>query len=151
MEIAMSCRRRFVVTCAAVLPLIGLGGCQKEGPTIVNVTGVLTYKGQPVTNAYLRFRPENGRPSWGQTDEQGRFKLNYDRDRDGAVVGKHKVWLEIRPSAAEQANVMPGAGLARRPAMSRDLSELFDKYSAEKSTLTVEIKPDSKELALNLD
>ena len=147
----MSTARRALLSWALVLPLVCSAGCQKEGPTIVKVTGVLTYKGQPVTNAYLRFRPEYGRPSWGQTDEEGRFKLNYDRDRDGAVVGKHKVWLEVRPTAAEQANVMPGAGLAKRPAMPRDLSELFDKYSAEKSTLTVEIKPDSKELALNLD
>jgi len=147
----MSSRQRFLVPWAVMLPLVGLTGCQKEGPTIVKVTGVLTYKGQPVTNAYLRFRPENGRPSWGQTDGEGRFKLNYDRDRDGAVVGKHKVWLEVRPTAAEQANVMPGAGLARRPAMSRDLSELFDKYGSEKSTLTVEIKPDGNELLLKLD
>ena len=147
----MSSPRRHPWCWAVVLAVLSLAGCQKEGPTVVNVSGVLTYKGQPVTNAYLRFRPEYGRPSWGQTDEGGRFRLSYDKDRDGAVVGKHKVWLEVRPTAAEQGNVMPGAGLAKRPAMPRDLSELFDKYGAEKSTLTVEIKPDSKELTLNLE
>jgi len=146
----MSSRGNLLAPWAIVVPLMALTGCQKEGPTIVKVTGVLTYKGQPVPNAYVRFFPEYGRPSWGQTDEQGRFKLNYDRDRDGALVGKHKVCLEVRPTAAEQANVMPGAGLAKRPAMPRDLSELFDKYGTEKSTLTVEIKPDGKELQLDL-
>src|SRR5438105_14176879 len=142
----MSSARRFLITCTVVLPAVVLAGCQKEGPTVVKVTGVLTYKGQPVPNAYVRFRPEYGRPSWGETDEQGRFKLHYDKEQDGAVVGKHKVWLEVRPTAADQAAVMPGAGLAKRPAMPKDAAILFEKYSAEKSTRTVEIKPSTKDL-----
>ena len=68
-----------------------LAGCGDSGPKIVPVTGTLKYKGQPVTNATLWFQPETGRPSWGQTDEQGHFTLNYDRGHEGAVPGKHKV------------------------------------------------------------
>ena len=147
---SMPSRRNLFLSVAVPLVLAAAAGCggdQKLAP----VTGTLTYKGKPVTNAYLRFRPEFGRPSWGQTDELGHFKLNYDRDQDGAVVGKHKVWLEPRPTAADAAAVMPGAGLARRPTVAKDFEGLFEKYGAEKTTLTVEITPDTKELPLDLD
>ena len=94
----------------AALPLLALvAGCGGDGPTIVKVTGRLTYKGQPVTNAILQFQPEYGRQSWAQTDAEGRFKINYDRQQDGAVIGKHKVWVEIRPTTpAEQEAAMLG-------------------------------------------
>ncbi|MFO0810727.1 MAG: hypothetical protein U0746_19025 [Gemmataceae bacterium] len=124
-----------------------LAGCN-DGPKVVKVVGTLTYKGQPVTNAILQFRPEKGRQTWAQTDEQGRFKVNYDKTQDGAVLGKHKVWLEFRPqTAAEQDAVMQG----KRPAMSKEMRVLFDKYGAEKSTLTVDITPDTKDLKLDLE
>jgi hypothetical protein len=133
---------------AAALLVVALAGCHDGSPKVVKVTGTLTYKGKPVTNAYLRFRPEFGRPSWGQTDDEGRFKLNYDKQQDGAVVGKHKVWFEARPaSAAEQEAVEMG----KRLSLSKDMAAFFDKYSAEKSTLTVDITPDTKDLRLDLD
>jgi hypothetical protein len=138
----------------AVLLLVApLAGCRDDSPKVVKVTGTLTHKGLPVTNAYIRFRPETGRPSWGQTDDQGRFKLSYDRTQDGAVVGKHKVWIEQRPTTpAEQDAVMPGSSTpVRRTATSRDLTALFDKYGAEKSTYTVDITPDTKDLTIELD
>src|SRR5262245_54863754 len=91
------------------LLLVALAGCGDGAPPVVPVTGTLTYKTKPVPNALLNFRPENGRQSWAETDEQGKFKINYDRHQDGAVVGKHKVWIEYRPrSAAEQDAVMSG-------------------------------------------
>jgi hypothetical protein len=128
--------------------LVALTGCSDSGPKIVKVNGTLTYKGQPVTNAYLTFRPENGRQSWAQTDDEGRFKINYDRQQDGAVVGKHKVWIDPRAvSAADQEAAM----LGRRPRMSKEMAAFFEKYSAEKSTLEVEITKDTKDLKLDLD
>jgi hypothetical protein len=114
----------------------------------VKVTGTLTYKTVPVTNAYIHFRPENGRMSWAQTDEQGRFKVNYDASQDGAIVGKHKVWLEMRPtSTADQEAVM----LGKRVKMSKEMTEMFEKYSPEKSTLEVDITRNTKELNLSLE
>jgi hypothetical protein len=136
---------------AVLLLLTALVGCGSNRPSIVKVTGTLKYKGQPVPNAYLTFRPENGRQSWAQTDGQGRFKVNYDRTQDGAVVGKHRISVEVwqgRPSTpAEQEAVMQG----RRPAVSKDLAAFFQKYSAENSKLEVDITPDTKDLNLDLD
>src|SRR5438552_6400617 len=89
-------RQRCLTWGASVL-LFVVAGCN-DGPKIVKVTGILTYKGQPVANAILQFLPEHGRQSWAQTDDRGQFKINYDQHQDGAVVGKHKVWIQFRPS-----------------------------------------------------
>jgi hypothetical protein len=125
-----------------------LVGCGDSGPKIVPVTGTLTYKGHPVTNATIWFQPETGRPSWGQTDEQGKFKLSYDRTHEGMVVGKHKMWLERRPTTqAEREADMMGRALPT----SRDTAALFQKYSQESSTYTVEVNSSTRELSLNLD
>jgi hypothetical protein len=145
MDIAMRILRYFMY--CWVLPLFCLTGCG-EGSNVVEVTGTLTYKGTPVTNALIHFEPEHGRVSWAQTDDQGRFKINYDAHQDGAVIGKHKVWLEMRAtSAADQEAEM----LGKKPKMSKEMAALFDKYSGEKSKFTVEITRQTKELALNLD
>src|SRR5437870_5117851 len=101
----LSLRKRFLSWGA--LLVVAITGCGDSGPTIVPVTGTLTYKGKPVTNAVVDFMPENGRPSWGATDADGRFKLNYDREHDGVLVGKHKVWVKMRPTTpAETEAVM---------------------------------------------
>jgi hypothetical protein len=133
---------------AAVPLLVALAGCDGGGPRVVRVSGILTYKGDPVTNAYLQFLPEYGRQSWAQTDGQGRFTVRYDAHQDGAVTGRHKVWVEMRPSTvAEREAVMQG----KAPPLSREMKEFFQKYSAENSKLTVEIAPGTRELKLELD
>src|SRR5712675_2209436 len=120
----------------AALVIVFLAGCG-GGPNVVAVTGVLTYKGKPVTNAYVDFVPEKGRPSWGQTDEQGRFKLDYDPQRNGALVGKHKVSVRMRATTqAETEAVMLGKAVP----MDKDLKEFFEKYSMAQSKREVVIE-----------
>src|SRR5260370_25590049 len=110
--------------------LVTLAGCGSNEPKIIEVTGILTYKGTPVTNARVTFIPESGRPSHGETDGEGRFKLNYDKGHDGAIVGKHKVSVKLRPTTlAEQDAVMMG----KKPPMSKEMAELFDRYGPDKS------------------
>src|SRR5437016_243304 len=115
---------------AVPLLLVALAGCGDSGPKVVQVSGTLKYKGQPVTNAYITFLPEFGRQSWAQTDDQGRFKINYDKHQDGAVVGKHKVWVQQRATTtAEREAEMQGKALPT----TRDMAAFFQKYSAENS------------------
>jgi hypothetical protein len=141
--------RKNLLRWAASFLLVVLAGCSGgSGPKVVKVTGSLKYKGQPVTNALIQFEPENGRPSWAQTDEEGRFKVNYDREQDGAVVGKHKVHVKMRPStAADQEAVMMG----KKPVMSKEMTEFFDKYGAGKSTVQITIDKNTSELPLDWD
>jgi len=74
-------------------------------------TGTVTYQGEPVPNLFLNFKPEKGRPSWGVTDDQGRYWLRYSNSRDGAVTGPHTVWVQFRPrSPAEEFRMTSGGG-----------------------------------------
>jgi hypothetical protein len=144
----MSSVRCAFIRCGALLFLGVLTGCGSDGPQILPVTGTLTYKGQAVNNAVLWFQPETGRPSWGQTDEQGQFKLSYDKTRDGAVAGKHKVWIDRRAvTQAERDAQMQGKELAT----TRDMSAFFKKYNQDNSTLTVEVSKANLPLKLDLD
>ena len=81
--------------------LLAVVGCSK-GPNVAKVSGVATHKGQPVPNLRLTFQPDVGRPSWGDTDENGRFTLEYDADNKGALVGKHTVSAAFQASSPEQ-------------------------------------------------
>lgn len=85
-------------------------GCGSSGPALYEVTGKVTYQGDPVPGATITFQPERGRTSVGVTDDAGNYFLRYTKDRNGAIPGKHKVFLsfDTRPSdeAAEKAFVL---------------------------------------------
>ena len=136
---------------AALLLVAAIMGCGDSGPTIVPVTGTLAHKGHPVSNVYIFFMPAdgNGRPSQGPTDADGRFKLNYTNEKDGVMVGKHKVWIgRPRPSTrAEQEAAMMGKKLP----MARDMAAFFDKYSQANSKVEVVIDKNTRELKLDWD
>jgi hypothetical protein len=139
---------RLFLSGAGMFLLVVLAGCQDGGPKVVKVTGTLTYKGKPVPNTHIFFEPEKGRQSWAETDGEGRFKVNYDAHQDGAVVGKHKVWVEMRSATTpDQEGVLPG----KQPRMSKEMATFLDKYSAEKSKLTIDITPDTRDLKLDLN
>jgi hypothetical protein len=128
----------------APLLLVALTGC--GGADVMKVTGTLKYKGQPVPNALVDFTPAKGRPSYGETDGQGHFKLVYDRQHDGAVPGKHTVSVRAKPAtAAEKEAEMMG----KKP--TGNLAAFFDKYSAAKSKKEVTIDKKSMDIDLDLD
>jgi hypothetical protein len=129
-----------------VILLVGLTGCGRSN--IVKVTGTLTYKGKPVPNALLTFEPAHGRQSWAETDEQGRFKIHYDPQQDGAVVGKHKLFIELKPTTdAQREAAMQG----KPPPLPPEMKAFFHKYSPLNSKHTVEITSSTKELKLDLN
>src|SRR4029077_9027873 len=70
-------------------------GCGKSGPAIARVSGTVTHGGHPVSRIEVNFDPENGRPSVGRTDADGNYTLDYDRERKGALIGTHKVWIKF--------------------------------------------------------
>lgn len=76
---------------ALMLPvLLGLlCGCTKEPNP--EVTGKVTFKGQPVPNAVVFFNPESGPASGGATLQDGTFKMLTKRAGDGVLEGKCKV------------------------------------------------------------
>lgn len=111
-------------------------GCAPEGKKVVPVNGTVTRSGKPVPNVTVHFRPDNGRPSWGKTDDSGRYSLNYDPQRNGAEVGPHRVFVELRPSSPDEDYRMK-AGKLKLPA---DKQAITDKYGTfEKTPLRVDV------------
>ncbi len=71
-------------------------GCGASGsgtmPSLVPVTGKVTFKGQPLTTGTVRFEPEDyGRPATGKLQPDGTFALTTLKEGDGVVPGHHRV------------------------------------------------------------
>jgi hypothetical protein len=134
---------------ASALPLLAcvlVAGC--NGSNVVPVSGTLTYKGKPVPNAFVHFVPENGRPSMGETDANGKFTLTYDPETKGAERGKHRVFVQYNAVAdASRPGVIPG----EEPKLSNEWREFFTKYGGDKSTYTVEITKSTGDLKIELE
>lgn len=79
-----------------LLAVITVIGCSATLP-LSEVQGVVLLDGQPVPNAIIEFQPsqrtERSRPSIGETDAAGKFRLRFSKDRWGAVPGTHKVLI----------------------------------------------------------
>jgi hypothetical protein len=95
-------RSRLVTYFGLTVALAGLGGCG-NGPKYVKVSGVIKINGVPYDKAVVSFQPmgskENlnpGRGSSSYTDANGRFDLVCDMEKEGAVVGKHRVRIMTR-------------------------------------------------------
>lgn len=134
---------------AAALLFVSLvgAGCT-DGPKIVSVSGTVTRGGHPVPRMTVNFEPAAGRPSWGVSDENGRFTLEYDAGTQGAVVGTHTVWVAWRPASPKE-ELDAARGRAKKPA---DLDAIQQKYGAlGKSPLRVEVKEPVRDLELKLD
>jgi hypothetical protein len=120
-------------------------GCSSDEPEIVRVTGTVTRGGKPVLGLIVHFQPEGGRPSWGETDKDGHFDLDYDPQHRGARVGKHKVFFELGSGGASE----PGA--ASR-ATSEEQREILKKYGSRETTpLSVEISEEGQVVDLKVD
>lgn len=139
-------RSLFYSLAALILIAAGVGCGKGDGPGIVPVTGTITRNGKPIANLFLNFVPAQGRPSWAITDANGKYTLEYDDTKKGAVVGQHTVWVASPPSGSE------GMGPEDQPKSSPDLPEILTKYGNQKDTpLKVEIKADSRVVNLQLD
>src|SRR5262249_9456960 len=110
------------------------------------VSGTVYLNGKPLANALVQFQPigtrENpnpGRGSFGATDANGKFTLRYDGEKDGAVVGNHRVAIttminkqkvEIDPDKGSPDGVDP----AQKPGPEKIPARYNDK-----TTLTFEV------------
>jgi hypothetical protein len=136
-----------------VLALFGLSllalGCGSKGPQVVKVTGTVTRGGQPVELLVVNFWPHKGRPSWGVTDKEGHYTLNYERNRDGAVVGPHKVWVEVRPTSPKMESELRSGKLKLHP----EMKAILEKYGKETTPLkNIEVKDEDPQIInLKLD
>ncbi len=83
--------RPTVATLAIATLLVATSGCADGGPKLVPVSGRVTIDGKPLPYGYIRFIPEQGRASDAQLESDGTFTLRYSGEREGAVLGNHRV------------------------------------------------------------
>jgi hypothetical protein len=134
----------------ALLTAAFLSGCSGAKPAIKlhQVSGTLKREGNPVPNLLVHFVPDKGNPSLGIAGPDGRFILNYQKDRPGALPGVHKVWVEYRPRTPQEDIEMREGKLQ----LEDDQKDVLEKYgSAETTTLKITIDGDTKDLVVPLD
>lgn len=129
---------------AAAVVLAGCGSQRELG----EVEGIVRAGGQPLAGVLITFVPEtapgNAAPrSLSQTDAKGRYVLRTESQREGAVVGKHRVVVE--DLAILLAPRSPDGTVVKRPPV-----RVSARYTDPLRTpLLVEVKPGSQ--AINLD
>lgn len=78
--------------------VIGCGpGVNPDAPETAPVQGTVMYQGKPLAEGVVRFNPQGteGNPGSGMIQPDGTFQLSTYSRHDGAVLGKHKVTIEI--------------------------------------------------------
>ena len=84
-----------VLTATAGATLLAGCGANGDRPELGEVTGTITFNGEPLANAQIAFRPTSGgRYSSGATDENGQYRLLYilmPEEVWGAKLGEHMV------------------------------------------------------------
>jgi len=85
---------------------LSITGCS-SGSGLVLVEGTVTLDGEPLPQAEVVFRPDNGRPSVGLTDAEGKYKLKYTAERMGAVIGPHVVSIRTSLEDPDGEKVSP--------------------------------------------
>jgi hypothetical protein len=85
--------RGLAVMASACALLAGCGGGTSE-PKAVPASGTANDNGKPIEKGTIHFVPEKGRSASGPI-ENGKFTLTTYEAGDGAVVGQHKVSLEV--------------------------------------------------------
>lgn len=68
-------------------------GCGPSGLPQADVSGKVTFQGNPVADVLVSFIPEKGPGASGKTDAEGNYTLMTKKPGDGAVVGKHVVTI----------------------------------------------------------
>ncbi|UUO04961.1 carboxypeptidase-like regulatory domain-containing protein [Blastopirellula sp. J2-11] len=83
-------------------------------PAPATVEGVITYQGEPVSNAFVTFKCRGMSESlYGQTDKQGRYEL-YSRMEHELPIGKYAVTIVKRTTQEDRANRKGGCRNSRR-------------------------------------
>lgn len=61
--------------------------------------------GKPLPHVEITFAPDVGRPSYGETGDDGMYELIYTRDTKGAKVGRHII--TVRSTKLDNSKIQP--------------------------------------------
>lgn len=129
-----------------LLPLTFIGlllaGCvgSSDQPDLGYAEGWITLGGEPLPKAMVTFQPESGRPSFGVTDEDGYYYLEYRPGEEGAKVGNHLVSISTYREPEMEGD----------PAMPEQVPVQYNRDAADNPDMTVEVKLGSNEFNWDL-
>ena len=127
----MICGQRYGALATILLAgICSVVGCnQGDRPPLGRVRGVVTIDGAPVSGVGVIFSQQGYRSSSGLTNGSGEYELTYIKEIKGAVVGPHRVRIDVIPHEGE------GKGRQRLP-------ERFNR----KTVLTAEVERGSNQI-----
>lgn len=99
-----------------------------ESAGLVDVSGTVTMDGRPLADALVIFETEDKRFSYGRTDGNGHYQLQFDTVAKGVMPGPKTVRISMSGAATEEE------------AATRRVETVPKKYNKE-SELRVEVKP----------
>jgi hypothetical protein len=119
-----------------VLPLVS--GCGNRGPVRHEITGTVTYKGEPVEEGVIDFEPQDGQASKdGASIIKGEYRIPKDK---GLLPGKYKVSIVIGDGTVGTGDASPDA--PPRPRGATPGKERAPPEFNVKSTLIREVTAD---------
>lgn len=121
---------RFALVLAGVGMSLPATGCRQSD--IVPVAGRVTFEGQPVPQAVVRFLQDARPMAAGGTDADGRYRLTTRQPGDGGFIGQCKVMVAPWVPAIGDASEAPAEPV--RP----DIPKVF--RDAATTPLSVEVK-----------
>lgn len=101
-----------IASCTAVSCVLLLAGCGSDGPETADVSGTVTLDGKPVVRASITFFSQgpDGSPSYGKTNDQGKYTLMFTHAKRGAMLGKHNVEIETPKLSRSEVAELKAAG-----------------------------------------
>jgi hypothetical protein len=121
----------------AILTLLFAAGCGGR-KDMGRVSGTVTYQGNPVPDAVLRFTVKDKSPGVARTDAAGRYTLTTLRKGDGGFAGASVVTITpwVEPFIERPDDAITG----RKPPPEVPRPDIPDRYrTADKTPLTPEI------------
>jgi hypothetical protein len=135
---------KFLAPLVVTLALLSLSGCGKSGYAelgLVEVTGIVTIDGKPLSGAKITFEGEDKRSAMGTTDSSGKYALMYDSQTRGATPGP-KIVRITTAEVGEGGGAAEGAAIAKEsvPRRYNSQSELKADVSTSNKTFNFDLK-----------
>lgn len=102
------------IVCAAFVSLVAIlvVGCGRgDVPELGDVEGTVRLDGAPIEGVMVQFHSEKGgRPGSAVTDKEGKYKLRYNAEYNGAKIGGNKVeistmWPDGEPPPGKKETI----------------------------------------------
>jgi hypothetical protein len=118
---------------------------------LVDVSGVLSFDGRPLSNVELRLEtPEDLTYSYAVTDASGRYRLSFDSRTHGIIPGRKRVVISRRSKAESDESGEGDAPLSESSSAAAMGSSEFPECYGSDSRKHVEVLPTTRTLDIEL-